>query len=197
MSNDYAALITTFIVAVIAVGTIQVYTFSRRWGDTFTAEGSKLIDARQRLLELFRQGHDPTSAEMEAAGMGPRWYLSVLLKGFPPYLATGLWVLVCAVLVFVQAHVLRWAAMENKPKGAKLAETSFWVVVIAVVILVAEGLIRGLLEAQVNTLRVQRRLAPYSRTERHVMEQALKEYRRTGQLPAPSASHPPSTPPTP
>jgi hypothetical protein len=191
MSNDYAALITTLIVAVIAVGTIQLYTLMKRWGDVFAEAGSELVEARRRILDAMAQGQAPTPDDLNAASMSPRWVLAVSRKSFPPYLAAAIWIGVCGGLVVIQASVLRWTAMADKPKSAELAEKSFWVVVAAVVLLIVEGIARALLEARVKVRRLGQGLAHYSRADRQRMHQALTQYRRTGQVP------PANTPPSP
>ncbi|MET9671243.1 hypothetical protein ABZY19_39015 [Streptomyces sp. NPDC006475] len=198
MSNDYAALITTLIVAVLAVGTIQTYTFMKRSADLQAEVGEQYVEAQQHIIDLLNQGRVPSTEEMEAATM--RWWTPWRLasKWLAAQAAGALWIAVCGFLVFIQAQVLRWAAMEEpKPKASELAETSFLAVIMAVSLLVAEGVLRSFAEVQRRGSDARRRLRQQnSAADRDRLRRAIEVFKKTGQLPAVPAS-PVQTPPTP
>ncbi|MFC8520152.1 hypothetical protein [Streptomyces sp. NPDC057257] len=170
MSDDYAALITTVILFVLAVGTVQTYTFLKQYADAAAEWARQLAEVRSRVLSAIRAGDEPENRDMERVGELTE---DRPTKGFPPaYIAAGLWLALCTTLVGVQAKVLLWAATDGHSKDPHLARLSFFVSCAAMGVLTAEGLVRawlrgrsGLrryaLDDEEDAARYQRALADY------------------------------------
>ncbi|MFF1320631.1 hypothetical protein ACFVZZ_14530 [Streptomyces chartreusis] len=73
----------------------------------------------------------------------------------PAYAASGVWVAVCGVLVYVQIKVLKWAGTHHPAKDPDLAELAFYVCTVAVGVLVVEGVVRGV-AGPVGRMRLMR-----------------------------------------
>lgn len=151
MSDDYAALITTVILFVLAVGTVQAYTFLKQWADAAAEWARQLAEVRSRVLDAIRAGDEPEESDMERVGQLAE---NRPTKGFPPaYIAAGLWLCLCTTLVAVQVKVLLWAATDGHGKDPHLARQSFFVSCAAMGILTAEGLMRAWLRGRSGLTR--------------------------------------------
>lgn len=147
MSSDYAALITTVILAALLIGSVQTYTLFRRWASVYTDVARLYVDATNRSRRAIQQGEDPDPADTDALIeilSKPRRFI---YRSTAALLAVSVWVAVCATLVIVQIDVLKWAATNQQTKDPGLAKLSFYVAAGAVVLLVAEGVIRVLFQA--------------------------------------------------
>jgi hypothetical protein len=192
MSEDYASLLTTLIVAIFAVGTIQTYTFFRKWGDLETEELRKSVDARVRVLEALRLDEQPTADDLKAAHVTALKSLKFSRRTWAPYVVAFTWVLLVVLLGAQQIKILRWAASASKPQAPHLAESSFYLVSIALVLVLTEGGLRAVVRALSDQRSSLSRLDEYPRSERDRMRQAAREYQRTGQMPTPPS--PPENP---
>ncbi|MFJ2924582.1 hypothetical protein ACIPIU_06065 [Streptomyces massasporeus] len=147
MSNDYAALITTVILAALLIGSVQTYTLFRRWASVYTDVARLYVDATNRSRRAIQQGEEPDPADTDAIIeilAKPRRFI---YRSTAALLAVSVWVAVCTTLVIVQIDVLKWAATGQSTKDPSLARLSFYVAAGAVVLLVAEGVIRVLFQA--------------------------------------------------
>lgn len=191
MSDDYAALLTTLIVAVLAVGTIQTYTLMKRWGDTETERVRLTSQARERVLEAMRQGQDPGEEDLRQAFV-PVFNLGMNRKAVPAYVAGFVWVVVVTTLGAFQVKILRWAAAEGDPADPQLARKAFYAVSIAIALLLAEGMIRAFSQMLSEQWTAVKPLRQYSRSERRRAIRTVRQFRKTGQVPTPAS---PPTPP--
>ncbi|WP_415962044.1 hypothetical protein [Streptomyces sp. 021-4] len=184
MSDDYAALLTTLIVAVLAVGTIQTYSMMKRWSDTQAEQTRVLIEARVRVADALHRNAQPTEDDLKAARESVSTVARMARKGMLPYGASLVWIAVVVTLGDQQLRILKWAATAGDPADPELAKSAFYYVSAAIVLLLAEGFARGL----VVTFRTNRQqFKPwknYPRSTRDQADRAVRAYRRTGQLPA-------------
>jgi hypothetical protein len=189
MSNDYAALLTTLNVAVFAVGTIQIYTLMKRWTDSQRDTTERTAHARIAVTNALQHNHQPNPEDLRDAYIRPASILRS--KSFGAYVAGTLWVAIVLLLGIQQISILRWAGSADKPAAPDLAERSFHMVTIAIAVLLAEGVVRAFSEGVIHQWTVTKPIRQLSRSDRRRMESAVKEYKKTGQLPAttnPSAS---------
>ncbi|MEU9576275.1 hypothetical protein [Streptomyces chilikensis] len=140
MTNDYAAMITTVYIAVLAVGTVQQYTFFKAAADIV----GQRFDLRKRIefLERVRVGDEPEPMELWQATR------PIEPKGDRIRLAMAIaWCVLAVTLVNCQIQVLRWAAtpdVEANP-DPDLAMMTFVVAVVAFCFLLADVSVRLLM----------------------------------------------------
>ncbi|WP_030410250.1 hypothetical protein [Streptomyces sp. NRRL S-1448] len=59
MTNDYAAIITTVIVAVLVIGAIQFYTFTKRCFLALIEYMPQMVEVERKVLDCLRTGTEP------------------------------------------------------------------------------------------------------------------------------------------
>ncbi|GHC51007.1 hypothetical protein RFN57_37520 [Streptomyces violaceochromogenes] len=119
MSGDYAALITTVILAALLVGSVQTYALFRRWTSVYVDAARLLVDSTNRSRKAIQHGVEPDPADTDAIIeiiSKPRRFL---YRSAAAFLAVAVWVAVCTTLVVVQIDVLRWAATNQPPQGPR------------------------------------------------------------------------------
>lgn len=173
MSGDYAALITTVILAALLVGSVQTYALFRRWTSVYVDAARLLVDSTNRSRKAIQRGVEPDPADTDAIIeiiSKPRRFL---YRSTAAFLAVAVWVAVCTTLVVVQIDVLRWAATNQPPKDPDLARLSFYVAAGAVVLLVAEGVLRVLFQAGSSLSQAFRDYESMTSEERRTFYRAL------------------------
>lgn len=195
MSHDYAAIMTTAILAVLAVGTVQTYTLMKIASD-FVTEGTQLAaESWQRCLDAVRQGQAPADEDLDKAYSRRFFSYYLAFKPMAAYAAGFLWSVIVTVLGTLQVKILRWAATEDPGKEPGLARTAFYCVTAAIILLLAEGLIRVFARLVTGYWKAVTPIwRQSSRSERAEMDRALREYWRTGQWTAPMVATPPDAP---
>ncbi len=143
MSDDYAALITTVILAVLLIGTVQTYTLLRAWVNSQVEAVRRGVDAHNRVAAAVKDGREPNDEDLQEVVKLRRPH-HVVLQAWPAVLAGAVWLGVCATLVGMQIRVLQWAGTHEPATNPALAEKAFYVCSAAIVLLVAEGLVRTL-----------------------------------------------------
>jgi hypothetical protein len=173
MSGDYAALITTVILAALLVGSVQTYALFRRWTSVYVDAARLLVDSTNRSRKAIQRGDEPDPADTDAIIeiiSKPRRFL---YRSTAAFLAVAVWVAVCTTLVVVQIEVLRWAATNQPSKDPDLARLSFYVAAGAVVLLVAEGVLRVLFQAGSSLSQAFRDYESMTSEERRTFYRAL------------------------
>ncbi|WP_394427375.1 hypothetical protein [Streptomyces sp. SGAir0957] len=196
MSDDYASLLTTLIVAVFAVGTIQTYSLMKRWGDAQSEQIRELAEARVRVTDALHHGTQPTEEDLRVAGRTSWTPLLMFRRGIAPYIAGLVWTTVVIILGIQQVRILKWTAAAGDDPDPHLARTSFYMVTGAIALLLTEGIVRAFAQTMAKQFGYLKPLWSYPRAVRAQMDCAVKEYRRTGQLPtlpAPSSAPVPTS----
>ncbi|MFD6493485.1 hypothetical protein ACFV99_23770 [Streptomyces sp. NPDC059944] len=142
MSDDYAALISTIIIAALLVGTVQIYSLTRAWVDVPIEMLHQYLQANGRALASIRAGDTPAADDLSklAAITNPK---DMWKRAWPAMVAAGIWLWTCIVLVALQIRILLWSA-TGAPKDPALAKGAFFITSAVVVMLVLEGIIRVL-----------------------------------------------------
>ncbi|MET9735586.1 hypothetical protein ABZZ79_34665 [Streptomyces sp. NPDC006458] len=194
MSDDYAALLTTLIVTVLAVGTIQTYTLMRRLGDSQTADVRRTVEARLRVLDAMRRGGAPDPEDLRAAHVSTVSFLALSQRNLSAYTAGVVWSLVVVVLGVQQVKILMWAGSADHGDSPNLARDSFYLVAVSVGLLLAEGVVRAFVRTFVDQRESLKPLHAYPREERAEMLAAVRHFHRTGEAPAPAPPRAPAEP---
>ncbi|MEU6687706.1 hypothetical protein [Streptomyces sp. NPDC046832] len=192
MSDDYAALLTTLIVAIFAVGTIQTYTLMRLLGQKQNEDARRRAEAQQRVLQALRDGQAPDEQDLTDAYVPAVDRIGLPRKELAVYTAGVIWTGMVIVLGMQQIKILRWAGSAAHPKNPELAEDSFLLVSIALAVLLVEGVVRALAQGHLEFRAITAPLRQYTKADHKAMRQVVKQYRRAGQIPTPPA--PPSSP---
>jgi hypothetical protein len=194
MSDDYASLVTTLIVAVLAVGTIQMYTLVRRLGDAQTQDVRKTVEARLKVLDAMRQGQAPDAEDLRRAHVSTVRFLALTRRNLSAYTAGAVWILVVIVLGVQQIKILMWAGSADPAEDPNLARDSFYLVAAAIGLLLAEGLVRAFVRTFTDQRESLKPLRDYPRDERAQMLAAVRLFHKTGEVPEPTQPAPPATP---
>ncbi|MFJ4241329.1 hypothetical protein ACIP17_12075 [Streptomyces iakyrus] len=64
--GDYAALITTVILAALLVGSVQTYALFRRWTSVYVDAARLLVDSTNRSRKAIQRGDEPDPADTDA-----------------------------------------------------------------------------------------------------------------------------------
>ncbi|MFI9150305.1 hypothetical protein [Streptomyces sp. NPDC053367] len=195
MTDDYASLVTTLIVTVLAVGTIQTYTLMRRLGDSQTEDVRRTVEARLRVMDAMRRDVAPDAEDLRAARVSTVRFLAFTQANLSAYIAGVVWSVVVVVLGVQQIRILMWAGSADHTANPGLARDSFCLVSAAVVLLLAEGLVRAFVRTVVEQRESLKPLREYPRDERARMHAAVRRFHRTGEVPGPADSTR-SAPPT-
>ncbi|MFE1884171.1 hypothetical protein [Streptomyces diastatochromogenes] len=200
MSDDYASLIITVVIAVLAVGTVQLYTLMNRWGQVFVTTSGRRTELRLRTLQAMTEGRQADEGDLKELADKWKWWRS-LLRAVPPYLAAGIWGALCALNVGVAIRVLQWSGQDGHGKDPQLAEHAYWVAVASIGTLMFEGLVRSFLTVGGRMASNRRRLRSFSTDDRDRLYELIDHYQQTGQTqlppPAPPTSAPQPTLPSP
>jgi hypothetical protein len=189
MTDDYASLVTTLIVTVLAVGTIQTYTLMRRLGESQTEDVRKTVQARLKVLDAMRQGLTPDPEDLREAHVSTLSLLALSQRNLSAYLAGAVWSGVVIVLGVQQIRILRWAGSAGHTANPDLARDSFYLVSGAVGLLLVEGLVRAFVRTFVDQRESLKPLRDYPSDERSRMLAAVRRFHRTGEIPAPAEPH--------
>ncbi|MEU0770563.1 hypothetical protein [Streptomyces albogriseolus] len=189
MSDDYAALLTTLIVAVLAVGTLQVYTLMRSYGQAQTEAVRATAEAKRRVMEALRQGQSPTPEDLRQTHVPMTAAAGFQRKNGAAVLALLVWTVTVTTLGAYQIRILRWAGSAEHPKDPHLAKMAFYVVTFAIALLLVEGLLRAFLRTFSEQWTVLAPVRQYPRSERARANRAARQFVRTGQIPAPAPSN--------
>ncbi|MFG3585791.1 hypothetical protein [Streptomyces sp. NPDC047990] len=186
MSDDYAALITTIIIAALLIGTVQIYSLTRIWVDVPLETLHQYIQATGRALTSIRAGDAPTPNDLSklAALADPK---GMWKRAWPAMVAAGIWLWTCILLVALQIRILLWSA-TGAPRDPDLAKGSFFITAAVVVLLVLEGLIRVLAQGLYKLWQAMATAAesPSTTDERAELHRALADHVRGTTSPASS-----------
>ncbi|MFF6911545.1 hypothetical protein [Streptomyces sp. NPDC012466] len=177
MSDDYAALITTIILAVLLIGTVQTYTLLRAWTNSYAETAGHYVEAHNRVVAAVTAGNDPDSEDLEliSAVAAPR---RLLLLAWPAVTAGSAWLTVCALLVTVQIKVLLWSATHQPETDPQLARWAFYVTSGSVVLLLMEGLVRAALQGLFGVRRSLSGYTPLDAQTRDGFYKAIAQHAR-------------------
>ncbi|MYX18417.1 hypothetical protein GTY67_34275 [Streptomyces sp. SID8374] len=184
MSDDYASLLTTLIVTVLAVGTVQTYSLLKRWNDTHVEQLRVAMEARIRVADALGRGMQPSEGDLQGADQSARRAVVLARSWVAPWLAGGVWAYVVVMLGKQQLRILKWAATAGDPAAPELAKTSFYYVSIAVALLLAEGIVRVFVSSFIRQYQQLKPWRNYPRSSRELAYDAIRAYRLTGQPPA-------------
>lgn len=111
----------------------------------------------------------------------------MILKLLPAGVAAAVWAALSAKLVGIQMNVLQWAGTANAGPSPQLAEAAFRVTTTAMLVLFAEGFVRGMTPAIVGLANYHRSRRQVTDDEQLRLSRLLRENRR-------SQSRPPAAP---
>ncbi|MFG2557208.1 hypothetical protein [Streptomyces sp. NPDC048581] len=198
MSDDYAALITTVILAVLLIGTVQLYTLIKSYSDALPQADASHAALLERAVQAVHGNRDPSAEDLVAldqyfadmlahmGGARRRWGI---------YLASGAWMTICCVLVITQIEVLKWSATHTPGQDApQLAKSAFYIASWAIMILVFEGFVRVIIQMIANLQRRRARFRQFSADDLRRLSRAAQERYRQAQQPNASGTSDPDTP---
>ncbi|MFE5300658.1 hypothetical protein [Streptomyces sp. NPDC056632] len=184
MSGDYAAIVTTIVLAVLVVGSVQLYVLAQRELIPHSSYESGSA-AELRIVGSIREGNPPRAEDLATLDATTR--SGVPLKVIPTRAFVVLWVIVCFALIVVEIKVLKWAASAKPGPAPELAAWSFYVCAGSVMLLAVEGLARAMAPALTVFLKSAKDMWSMSREERDQVKIALADY-RAAQNPSPPAA---------
>jgi hypothetical protein len=172
MSDDYAALITTIILAVLLIGTVQTYSLLRAWTNSYAEIARRYVEAWNRAGDAARNGSDPDDEDLEQISIvaTPR---RLLLLAWPAMAAGVAWLSICALLVILQIKVLLWSATHEPARDPQLAKWTFYATSGSVVLLLIEGLARAVLQGISGIWQSLNNYTLFGSDERDVVFRAL------------------------
>jgi hypothetical protein len=189
MSDDYAALVTTVILAVLLIGSVQAYTLFRTWGDGIVEAFEDLTTSIDNVVQAGRSGQEPSIEDLakidKARVSGPN---HMMRRKVAALLAFTVWVAICVVLVVVEIEVLKWSATHSPEDHPGLAKFAFYACAASVVILVAEGAVRVMARTAISLKKEMEPMRAYTAEDRRRYDEALHAFRQ--------AQEPPSGPTT-
>ncbi|MGA5208066.1 hypothetical protein [Streptomyces variegatus] len=184
MSDDYAAITTSIMLAVLVIATMQAERLLKAWY-------APLVEARKRwwavedeIAAHLRAGREVThddlarlrdvraQAACRANEMGA---LSNLLKII---CVGGPWLLLCLQIVSTVVYVLRWAATPDPDPSPALARLAFYTTTASVVALIASLKISTLARGFLSGFTFNRRKKDHltQGTQLYELYQQLHEY---------------------
>ncbi|MFF3838244.1 hypothetical protein [Streptomyces sp. NPDC001930] len=184
MSGDYAAIVTTIVLAVFVVGSVQLYVLARREliPDPRWESGSA---AELRIVGSLREGDQPRAEDLAVLDETTR--TSVSLKVIPTSVSAVLWIIVGFALIVVEINVLKWAATAKPGPAPELAAWAFYVCAGSVTLLAVEGLARAMTPALSVLIKCAKDMRSMSREERDHVKIALADYRAAQNASPPEA----------
>lgn len=177
MTDDYAALITAIILAVLLIGTVQTYSFMQKWTQTYVSRLRETYEAYGRIAAAVEEGSEPRPEDLES--LRNRVLVVLRIVSSPAYWALGLWGATCGWLVWTQIRVLRWAGTHHPAADPDLAQEAFAVCCFAIGVLVLEGLVRAMLQAVRDGHGAVLPYLRMSRAARTRANEALRAHRRS------------------
>lgn len=191
MSNDNVAVLTTLNGAVLLIGSVQ-YTklLQKTYRSTSEIQGQRLAK-RAALMDAKRRGEELAIDDLLA--LQPSQMRRKLLKVLPALLASFVWFALCFQILGSQLLMLEWIGTANAGSDPALAERSFRVTAISIVVLVAEGYFATVAGFVVKARRAKRsHRALYTLDERVHLYNAVRAARPL--TPAPTPSPPTGSP---
>nr|WP_185930688.1 hypothetical protein [Streptomyces sp. WAC05458] len=200
MSADYVAVISTLILAVLAVGTVQIYSTTKESFKKTSETLESLVQARSRVVTALRDGIAPDETDLRLVARFPTGVLLFTPRAIFPALRSAIgnsfrvapmvtWLILCAALCWSQIRVLIWLGHEKAAgKAPEVAQESALIVVLALLFLVAEAVVRGAGHVIKEKQGQDPDLANHGLTfdeEQALLGPVLREYWRTGQVPPP------------
>ncbi|MEV7643354.1 hypothetical protein AB0O32_25810 [Streptomyces rubiginosohelvolus] len=180
MSDDYAAIVSTLIVALLTIGTVQLVTLLKRWRAFAVDFFREAVDARRRVTLALKAGHSPAPEDFELLNiLRPKRLVSRSVAALmAPYVAACVWGAACVHLVIVQIQVLRWAGADEPGPAPELAKQAFATIVVCGSAMVVEGLVRAVAGLR-GTIGQRDYAAEFTAAERAAFGRSLNEYRRS------------------
>ncbi|MEU0272274.1 hypothetical protein [Streptomyces sp. NPDC006307] len=130
------AIVTSVNAAVLLVATLQYGSLLRRYVDRMLGDGQARNARLGQLLDMRRNGVEPTVDELR------EFYPKSRLQLFRPYIpyvaASGAYGGFCYMILVSQVRILRWAGTADAKPQPELAEHAFNVAVLAMVLLLLE-----------------------------------------------------------
>ncbi|WP_405434855.1 hypothetical protein [Streptomyces anulatus] len=197
MSHDYAAIVSTLIVALLTIGTVQLVSLLKRWSVMVRGLYQEGYEARHRITEALKTGQSPDAEDFEKLNIvrPGRWLFRVAIT-LGPYVAAAVWAVACVVLLDVQISVLRWAGADKPGMDPELARKAYRTVVVCGSLMAAEGLLRACVIGFGYIVRGHRdHRAAFTAAERHAFFRSVHGYRRDYRVSRRRQSNP--EPPTP
>jgi hypothetical protein len=181
MSDDYAALITTVILAVLLIGTVQAYTLFKAWGDGVLEVTEGIRTSIDNIVQAGRTGVEPPAEDLAKIDEA-RESSHLVRQKVTALVASFVWLAICAVLVAVQIAVLAWSATHSPDdKDPSLAKFAFVACSVSIVILVAEGALRVMARTAVGMNKQIVELRQYTTEDERRYKEALRKYRQAQQ----------------
>jgi hypothetical protein len=185
MSDDYAALITTVILAVLLIGTVQAYTLFKAWGDGVVETIEWMRPSIDNIIQAGRTGAEPPAEDLAKIDRARESNQAVRQKA-AALVAFIVWLAICAVLVSVQIAVMEWSATHSpEEKAPGLARFAFVACSASIVILVMEGVVRVVVRTAIGLKKQNAELNRYTAEDKHRYLEALRSYREAQQVPPP------------
>jgi hypothetical protein len=183
MSDDYAALITTVILAVLVIGTVQAYTLLKTWGDGVVETTERLRASIDNIVKAGRTGAEPPTEDLAKIHEARESNQVIRQKGAA--LATSLvWLAICGILVTVQIAVLEWSATHGpEEKDPELAKLAFGACSASIVILAGEGAMRVTARTASGMRKQILELSQYTAEDKRRFVEAVHKYREDQQAP--------------
>ncbi|MFE1951615.1 hypothetical protein ACFW9D_14215 [Streptomyces sp. NPDC059524] len=176
MSTDYATLVSAIILGSLAAGTVHTYNLVRKWTNVYTDAARAVAEARARSVAAIRDGNQPDPDDLQLVVdtvVQPRILVWRTLKA---NFFVMPWMAVCVFLIVTQVDILKWMAVAKPQPDPGLARLSFYVASAAVILLVAEGIIRAFAHAITHAIETGRMFRETNTEENRAWLTALSQH---------------------
>ncbi|MEU2310177.1 hypothetical protein [Streptomyces misionensis] len=148
MSNDYAAIVSSVIVAILVVGFVELHDLKKRAREQVLADESQNLPRLQVVFDRLRAGHQLTEAELQTAiavreerrAMGAtfvfQWWLSTA------------WTFLCGVLISALGLTLLWAAIDGHGPARWLAWYTLLCTGLGILVVLIGAVMKGAAESR-------------------------------------------------
>ncbi|WP_405634216.1 hypothetical protein OHB53_08625 [Streptomyces sp. NBC_00056] len=176
MSTDYATLVSAIILGSLAAGTVRTYNLVRKWTNVYTDAARTITEARGRAIEAIRGGNQPDPDDLQTVVDTLNVPRILLLPTLRTNFLVMPWIGLCGILIIVQIDILRWMAVAKPAADPGLARLSFYVASAAVILLVAEGVIRAVAHAFTHAIETGKMLNSAKIEENRAWWDALSQH---------------------
>ncbi|MER6149354.1 hypothetical protein [Streptomyces hirsutus] len=170
MSNDYAAIISGVIAAILVIGFVEVQAYAKAAVARMDEDREPLQGLLEELLTAMREGGEPTTEQLEQIReMADNGQLRRRLRrSVRPAVAGAWWAVVSTALVSAELLIILWAAIDKHGPARWVAWYSLLACAVGVLTLMALSMRRA--------VGVELKLAQPFRSKSEIL--ALRRYIR-------------------
>ncbi|MFE0489192.1 hypothetical protein [Streptomyces griseoaurantiacus] len=163
MSDDYAAITTSIMAAVLVIATVQAERFLKTWTEPMFEIKKNLRAAQDKAVLRVRAGEEPTPEELavlsETTAQHDREARAFVRTALPRYVVGGgAWLALTCMIIFYIAQIVRWSGTSHHGPAPELAEQVFLATMISVGALFLSLVVSTLTRVMQDALVSDRRL---------------------------------------